>query len=120
MNKIILLGRLVKDPELRTFENGEKVYTKFTVAVDRNYKLVDGTIRADFIPVALWGKQAEVVCKYFKKGNCISLSGRLSTGSYEDKDGNKKYVVEVIAEDFRFVGGKKDNGNNEELQSELI
>ena len=124
MNKIILLGRLIKDPELRTVDTGEKVYTKFIIAVDRNFKSVDGTIKADFIPVILWGKKAEVVCKYLKKGNTISLSGRLRTGSYDDKDGNKKYVAEVIAEDFKFVGGRKENGvetaNNEELQNESV
>ena len=124
MNKIILLGRLIKDPELRTVDTGEKVYTKFIIAVDRNFKSVDGTIKADFIPVILWGKKAEVVCKYLKKGNTISLSGRLRTGSYDDKDGNKKYVAEVIAEDFKFVGGRKENGvetaNNEELQDESV
>jgi len=110
MNKIILLGRLIKDPELRTVESGDKVYTKFIIAVDRNFKSVDGTIKADLIPVTLWGKKAEVVCQYLKKGNYISLSGRLRTGSYEDKDGNKKYIAEVVAEDFKFVGGRKENG----------
>ena len=124
MNKIILLGRLIKDPELRTVDTGEKVYTKFIIAVDRNFKSVDGTIKADFIPVILWGKKAEVVCKYLKKGNAISLSGRLRTGSYDDKDGNKKYIAEVIAEDFKFVGGRKENGiqdsNGEELQNESV
>lgn len=124
MNKIILLGRLIKDPELRTVDTGEKVYTKFIIAVDRNFKSLDGTIKADFIPVILWGKKAEVVCKYLKKGNSISLSGRLRTGSYDDKDGNKKYIAEVIAEDFKFVGGRKENSvetdNNEELQNESV
>ena len=108
MNKIVLLGNLIKDPELRTVENGEKVITKFIVAVDRNFKSADGTIEADLIPVTVWGKKAEVICKYMKKGSCISLSGRLRTGSYEDKDGTKKYRSEVIAEDFRFVGGRRD------------
>ena len=124
MNKIILLGRLIKDPELRTIDTGDKVYTKFIIAVDRNFKSVDGTRKADLIPVTLWGKKAEVVCKYLKKGNFISLSGRLRTGSYEDKDGNKKYIAEVIAEDFKFVGGRKENGiedsNGEELQNESV
>lgn len=124
MNKIILLGRLIKDPELRTVDTGEKVYTKFIIAVDRNFKSVDGTIKADFIPVILWGKKAEVVCKYLKKGNTISLSGRLRTGSYDGKDGNKKYIAEVIAEDFKFVGGRKENGvetaNNDKLQNESV
>lgn len=107
MNKIILVGRLVKDPELRHTENGDKVYTKFTIAVQRNFKLPDGMREADFIPIRVWGKKAEVIVKYMKKGSLITLSGRLKTGSYEDKEGNRKYVVEVIAEDFKFLENKK-------------
>ena len=120
MNKIVLLGRLIKDPELRIIENGDKVFTKFIIAVDRTFKSNDGTRKADLIPVTVWGKKAEVICQYMKKGSYISLSGRLRTGSYEDKLGNKKYIAEVIAEDFKFVGGRRDNydekiqANNEE------
>ncbi|ABR36984.1 MULTISPECIES: single-stranded DNA-binding protein [Clostridium] len=107
MNKIILLGRLVKDPELRHTENGEKIYTKFTIAVQRNFRLPDGIREADFIPIKVWGKKAEVIVKYMKKGSLITLSGRLRTGSYEDKEGNRKYIAEVIAEDFKFLENKK-------------
>ncbi|ALB43990.1 single-stranded DNA-binding protein [Clostridium beijerinckii] len=107
MNKIILLGRLVKDPELRHTENGEKIYTKFTIAVQRNFRLPDGIREADFIPIKVWGKKAEVIVKYMKKGSLITLSGRLRTGSYDDKEGNRKYIAEVIAEDFKFLENKK-------------
>jgi single-strand DNA-binding protein len=107
MNKIILLGRLVKDPELRYTESGDKVYTKFTIAVQRNFKLPDGIREADFIPVRVWGKKAEVIVKYMKKGSLITLSGRLRTGSYEDKEGNRKYIAEVVAEDFKFLESKR-------------
>ena len=107
MNKIILLGRLVKDPELRHTENGDKIYTKFTIAVQRNFKLPDGVREADFIPIRVWGKKAEVIVKYMKKGSLITLSGRLRTGSYEDKEGNRKYIAEVVAEDFKFIENKK-------------
>lgn len=113
MNKIILLGRLIRDPELKSVESGEKVYTKFIIAVERNFKSVDGTRKADLIPVIVWGKKAEVICKYLRKGSSISLSGRLRTGSYEDKEGNKKYIAEVIAEDFKFIGSRKENITNE-------
>ena len=109
MNKIVLLGILIKDPELRYIEEGDKVLTKFIIAVERNFKSADGTRKSDLIPVTIWGKKAEVVCKYMKKGSYISLSGRLRTGSYEDKEGNKKYIAEVIAEDFKFVGNRKNN-----------
>lgn len=114
MNKIILLGRLVKDPELRHTENGDKIYTKFTIAVQRNFKLPDGIREADFIPIKVWGKKAEVIVKYMRKGSLITLSGRLRTGSYEDKDGNRKYIAEVIAEDFKFLENKKVQAQSEE------
>lgn len=109
MNKIVLLGRLIKDPEMRFVENSDKYYTKFILAVERNFKGTDGMRKSDLIPVTIWGKKAEVVCKYMKKGSLISLSGRLRTGRYEDKDGNKKYIAEVVAEDFKFVGYRKDD-----------
>ncbi len=107
MNKIILVGRLVKDPELRHTENGDKIYTKFTIAVQRNFRLPDGMREADFIPIKVWGKKAEVIVKYMKKGSLITISGRLKTGSYEDKEGNRKYTVEVVAEDFKFLENKR-------------
>lgn len=113
MNKIILLGRLIRDPELRTVESGDKVYTKFIIAVERNFKSIDGTRKADLIPVTVWGKKAEVICRYLKKGSGISLSGRLRTGSYEDKNGNKRYIAEVIAEDFKFIGNRRESNDNE-------
>lgn len=108
MNKIVLLGRFIKDPELRQTENGDKKYTKFIIAVERSFKSVDGARQCDLIPITIWGKKAEIICKYMKKGNCITLSGRLRTGSYEDKDGNKKYISEVVAEDFKFISDRRD------------
>lgn len=111
MNKIILLGRLVKDPELRHTENGDKIYTKFTIAVQRNFRLPDGIREADFIPIKVWGKKAEVIVKYMKKGSLISLSGRLKTGSYEDSEGNRKYTVEVVAEDFKFIENRRSKSD---------
>lgn len=108
MNKIVLLGKLIRDPELRSVEGSDKVFTKFIIAVDRNFKSQDGTRKSDLIPVTFWGRKAEVICQYMKRGSYISLSGRLRTGSYEDKDGNKKYIAEVIAEDFKFVGSKRE------------
>ena len=107
MNKIILLGRLVKDPELRHSENGDKVYTKFTIAVQRNFRLPDGVREADFIPIRVFGKKAEVIVKYMKKGSLITISGRLRTGSYEDESGNRRYIAEVVAEDFKFIENKR-------------
>lgn len=118
MNKIVLLGRLIKDPELKTLDDAEKMFTRFILAVERNFKSADGTRKSDLIPVTIWGRKAEVICKYMTKGSLISLSGRLRTGSYEDKDGNKKYIAEVVAEDFKFVGNRKTEKNDEVVEGQ--
>ena len=117
MNKIVLLGKLIRDPELRAIEGSDKVFTRFIIAVDRNFKAQDGTRKADLIPVTVWGRKAEVVCQYMRKGSYISLSGRLRTGSYEDKDGNKKYIAEVVAEDFKFVGNRRTDKELEQAEN---
>lgn len=117
MNKIVLLGKLIRDPELRALEGSDKVFTRFIIAVDRNFKAQDGTRKADLIPVTVWGRKAEVVCQYMRKGSYISLSGRLRTGSYEDKDGNKKYIAEVVAEDFKFVGNRRTDKELEQAEN---
>ena len=120
MNRIVLLGRIIKDPELKTIDNGDKVFTRFIVAVERNFKSADGTRKSDLIPVTIWGRKAEVICKYMTKGSLISLSGRLKTGSYEDKLGNKKYIAEVVADDFKFVGNRSYTKDNNEVCNEEI
>lgn len=107
MNKILLVGRLVKDPELRIFNEGEKISTRFIIAVERNYRETNGDRKADFIPVTVWGKRAELICSNLKKGSLVTVIGRLRTDSYDDKDGNKKYVYEVVAEDFKFSESPK-------------
>lgn len=117
MNKIVLLGKLIRDPELRALEGSDKVFTRFIIAVDRNLKAQDGTRKADLIPVTVWGRKAEVVCQYMRKGSYISLSGRLRTGSYEDKDGNKKYIAEVVVEDFKFVGNRRTDKELEQAEN---
>lgn len=107
MNKIVLLGRLVREPELRSVEGSEKVYTKFTIAVSRNFKSSNGERKADFIPVIMWDKKAEIACKYLKKGDMISVSGRLITRNYEDKEGKRRYIIEVSVEDFRNISNSR-------------
>lgn len=102
MNKILLVGRLVRDPELKTFNEGEKVAAKFIIAVNRNYREANGERKADFIPVSIWGKRAEFICSNLKKGSLVTISGRLRTSSYEDNEGKKRYVYEVVGEDFKF------------------
>ncbi|WP_027632032.1 single-stranded DNA-binding protein [Clostridium hydrogeniformans] len=100
MNKILLVGRLVNDPELKIISD-EKVMARFILAVERNYKEANGDRKADFIPVAVWGKRAHVIKEYLSKGNLLTISGRLRTSTYMDEAGIKKYKYEVIAEDFK-------------------
>ena len=119
MNKIILLGRMVRDPEVRYTET-EKVVCEFTIAVDRPYLNQEGQREADFIQVLIWGKQAETVGNHFKKGQRILLEGRLQIRSYDAKDGSKRYVTEVIANSFEFIERKEqaaadDPGNYSEF-----
>lgn len=105
MNKVVLLGRLTAKPELR-YTASNTAYTRFSVAVNRNFTSADGKREADFINVVAWRKQAETISKYFDKGNLIAIEGRLQTGSYDDKDGNKRYTVDVALDNFEFVESK--------------
>lgn len=100
MNTAVLIGRLTGDPELRTTQSG-KFMTRFTVAVDRPVKSGEEK-QADFITVCAWGQRAEMLCKYFSKGNKIGITGSIRTGSYTDKDGIKRYTFEVWAEGVDF------------------
>ena len=105
MNKVILLGRLTAKPELR-YTSSNTAFLRFTVAVNRNFTSADGKREADFINVVAWRKQAETISKYFDKGNLIAIEGRLQTGSYDDRDGNKRYTMDVALDNFEFVEGK--------------
>lgn len=105
MNKVLLLGRLTAKPELR-YTASNTAYTRFSVAVNRPFANSDGKREADFINVVAWRKQAETISRYFDKGNLIAIEGRLQTGSYDDKDGNKRYTVDVALDNFEFVESK--------------
>ena len=105
LNKAILMGRLCADPELRSTNSGTPVCT-LTLAVDRRGK-DDGT---DFIEVVAWSKTAEFVSKYFTKGQLMAVAGRIQTRNYEDKQGNKRKAVEVVADEVHFAESKKQNG----------
>lgn len=107
MNKVILLGRLTAKPELR-YTQSNTPYTRFSVAVNRSVRNADGQWenKADFINVVAWNKNAENIAKFFDKGNMISLEGRIQTGSYDDKDGNKRYTTDVALDNFEFVESK--------------
>lgn len=104
MNKVILIGRLTAMPELKQTGNNIAV-CQFSVAVDRKYK-IEGQPTSDFIPVVAWRKTAEFVAKYFVKGSRIAVVGSIQMRSYEDKDGNKRYVTEVIADEVEFCESK--------------
>ena len=112
MNKAILTGRLTKDPERRTTPNGVSV-TTFTVAVSRRYKDEEGKYPADFINCIAWRSTADFVSKYFQKGSGIGIAGSIQTRSYEDKNGNRRYVTEVVAEEVEFTRSKKQAENRE-------
>lgn len=107
MNKAILVGRLVRDPELRTTQSGT-VVASFTVACDRRYARKGEERQADFINCVAWGAAADFVCNYFEKGMRIALDGRIQVRSYDDQSGNKRYVTEVIAEDVEFAQSKNE------------
>jgi len=107
MNKVTLVGRMAKDPELKQTSTGKAVGT-FTVAVDRRFKR-DGQPTADFFNVVAWNKPAELISQYLHKGDRIALNGRLQTRSYQAKDGTNRYVTEVILEEFDFIGSKSDH-----------
>lgn len=105
MNKVIIMGRLVRDPEERSTTNGMTI-TRYTLAVDRRGKKKDGEQTADFIPCVAFDKSGEFAGKYFHKGTKVLVSGRIQTGSYTNKDGNKVYTTEVIVEEQEFAESK--------------
>ena len=112
MNKVILIGRFVRDPEVR-YTSNDKCCATFNIAVDRKYKQ-EGQTEADFPRVIAWGKTAEFIEKYFRKGMKIGIEGRIQTGSYKNKDGNTVYSTDIVADSVEFVESKSaaSNGNN--------
>ncbi|MDD3187445.1 MAG: single-stranded DNA-binding protein [Bacilli bacterium] len=108
MNKVLLIGRLTGKPELR-YTNSNLPFTRFSVAVNRNFTNNQGQREADFINVIVWRKQAENVCNYLDKGSRVSVEGRIQTGSFDDKDGNKRYTVEVAADSVEFLDTRAES-----------
>ncbi|AYD41364.1 single-stranded DNA-binding protein [Clostridium fermenticellae] len=113
MNRVVLIGRLTKDPELKFTPGTGAAVTTFTIAIDRRFSR-DGQREADFIPIVVWGKQAESTANYMSKGKLIGISGRIQTRSYEAKDGSRRYVTEVVADEVQFLewGNKAVSSNN--------
>jgi len=108
MNKIILMGRLTKDPEVRYTQTSNAMVSSFTLAVNRRFVRQGEERQADFLPIVAWGKTAEFCSKYFKKGQQVGVIGRVQTRSYDDAQGQKRYVTEVVAEEAYFADSKKD------------
>lgn len=111
MNKVILLGRLTKDAELKYTQTNNTPVSNFVIAVDRKYE----KDKADFFSIVAYGKLAELISKYFKKGQQIVVAGRLQTRNYDDKDGKRVYVTEVIADEIDFTSNKKEEDTPDEF-----
>ena len=116
MNKVILMGRLTKDPDIRYTQDGAAV-ARYTLAVDRRYQR-EGEQKADFISCTVFSRGAEFAEKYLKKGTKIVAAGRIQTGSYTNRDGQKVYTTDVIVEEQEFAESKKAQQENEDQRQE--
>ena len=119
MNKVDLIGRIVRTPEVKEIGNDNKVIN-FTMAVDRKFKNKNGEKEADFIPVVFFGKAAGIIEQYFHKGDGIGISGRLQVRTYDNKEGKKVYVTEVIGEDFFFLPAKKSSNDQSDTKIDSV
>jgi len=118
VNRVVLVGRLTRDPELRK-TNSDTSVASFTIAVDNRIKSADGKKTTSFIPVTVWNEQAENVCKYVRKGSLVGVDGRLSQRSYDRKDGTKANVLEVIADSVQFLEPKGTKGEADSIKGEI-
>lgn len=116
MNRVALVGRLTAKPELR-YTGSNLPYARFSIAVNRTFRNNEGQTEADFINIIVWRKQAENVCNFLDKGRLVSVDGRLQTGSYTDKDGNKRYTVDVVADSVQFLESKNSRSNDNSSSS---
>ncbi|MBQ9267792.1 MAG: single-stranded DNA-binding protein [Clostridia bacterium] len=108
MNKVILMGRLTKDPDVRYTTTNNTLVASFTLAVNRRFSRQGEERQADFINIVAWDKTGEFCSKYFKKGMQVGIIGRIQTRTYDDKDGKRVYVTEVIAEETYFADSKRE------------
>jgi len=108
MNKVILMGRLTKDPEVRYTQTNNTLVASFTIAVNRRFTRQGEERQADFLPIVAWSKLGEFCSKYFKKGQQVGIIGRIQTRSYDDAQGQKRYITEVVAEEAYFADSKRD------------
>ncbi len=111
MNKVILMGRLTRDPEVRYTQTNNTLVASFSLAVNRRFANQNGERQADFINIVAWSKTGEFCSKYFKKGQQVGIIGRIQTRNWDDDQGVKHYVTEVVAEEAYFADSKRDAGN---------
>ncbi|GGI98100.1 single-stranded DNA-binding protein [Paenibacillus hunanensis] len=111
LNRVILIGRLTKDPELRYTPAGVAV-AQFTLAIDRPFKGQDGEREVDFIPVVVWRQLAETCANYLRKGRLTAIEGRIQVRNYENNEGKRVYVTEVVADNVRFLESSRDSSSH--------
>ena len=112
MNKVILMGRLTRDPEVRYTQTSNTLVASFSLAVNRRFVRQGEERQADFINIVAWGKQGEFCSKYFKKGQQVGIIGRIQTRTWDDDKGQRHYVTEVIAEEAYFADSKRDGAGD--------
>jgi len=117
INRTVLVGRLTRDPELR-YTSSNKAFARFTIAVNRTFAGANGEREADFISCIVWNRQAENWARFVKKGSLIGVEGRIQTGSYDDKDGIRKFTTDVVCDSVQFLE-PKGSENNESQDSEF-
>lgn len=111
MNKVCLIGRLTKDPDVRYTQTSNTLVATFTIAVNRRFTRENDEIKADFINIIAWAKTGEFCSNYFKKGQQVGICGRIQTRNWEDEQGQRKYATEVVAEEVYFAEVKKENNS---------
>ena len=110
MNRVMLIGRLTAKPELR-YTGSNIPYSRFSIAINRSFSNNQGQRETDFINIIVWRKQAENVCNFLDKGSLVAVEGRLQTGNYDDKDGNKRYTMDVVGDNVQFLESKSQSQN---------
>ena len=114
MNRVMLIGRLTAKPELR-YTASNVPFARFTLAVNRTFSNGNGERETDFLNIIIWRKQAENVCNYLNKGSLVSVEGRIQTGSYDDKDGNKRYTTDIVADSVQFLESKGQSRGGDDV-----
>ena len=117
MNKVILMGRLTRDPEVRYTQTNNTMVATFSLAVNRRFARPGEERQADFINVVAWSKTGEFVSKYFKKGQQVAVVGRLQTRTWDDDQGQKHYITEVVAEEAYFADSKRDSDSSASFEN---